>query len=350
MRAVSPEIDASAHGIIYREMMAGLSLTHFECTKIKASALSIDTCVNRYRTAKDRDEVACSACRGCVVGRIHAGEGDPLKEVEQTEGQTRAIVALADEQRTCCRCGRGGMRLIRCPTAGSRHMPRTAIKPAAVLCVSCFNREAEHRRGRDAKGKPPVNYIEPTDRLVGVLVDGQPTWRMVRGQNHAEPIARTIRASDGAARFHGLLPGTSTWSDEREQFEYRTPDGEVLLEVRYGNEIGYLPVDPGTLRWGEHPATPMMPTQVSGVGFVAEWLAQIEDEDDTERPGPEWRGTSFVCRACNGGQVQARRQAGMVQARCPACLDTTEARGPLSQIPRANKSFSTKPTYFGSGS
>lgn len=327
MRAVSPEIDASAHGIVYVELIEGLGNTHFACDRIKASALSIDTCVNRYRTAKDRDEVACSACRGCVVGRIHAGEGDPLKEQQQTEGQTRAIVALADEQRTCCRCGRGGMRLIRCPTAGSRHMSRTAIKPAAVLCVSCFNREAEHRRGRDAKGKPPVNYIEPTNRLVGVLVDGEPTWRLVRGQNHAEPIARTIRASEGAARFHSQQPGISVWSEKREQFEYRTATGEVLLEVRYGEEISYLPVDPETLRWGEHPVTPKMPTQVSGVSFVATWLTQIDDEEDAELPGLEWRGTSFVCSACNSGQVQARRQSGKVHARCPACLDTTEMRG-----------------------
>lgn len=319
MRTVTPEIDASGHGIIYREMMAGLGLTHFECTKIKASAVSIDTCANRYRTAKDREEVACSACRGCVVGRIHAGEGDPLKEVEQTEGQTRAIVALADEQRTCCRCGRGGSRLITCPST----------KRPAILCVSCYNREREARVGSNAKGKVPVRYIEPRDRLVGLLVDGQPTWRLVRGQNDAEPIARSVRLSDGAARFHGQQPGVSVWSDEREQFEYRTADGEVLLEVRYGDEVSYLPVDPDTLRWGEHPVTPKMPTQVSGVGFVAKWLAQIEDDEDAERPGPEWRATGFVCRACNSGQVQARRQAGMVHARCPACLDTTEHQAKL---------------------
>ena len=70
MRAVTPETDASAHGVTYVEMIKGLGRTHFACAKINASALSIDTCAGRWKQAKASGEaVQFMACKGCPIGR-----------------------------------------------------------------------------------------------------------------------------------------------------------------------------------------------------------------------------------------------------------------------------------------
>jgi hypothetical protein len=67
-------------------------------------------------------------CAGCTVGAEHAGE---------------KVVAVSPVQahKICCRCFRSSSRLIR-----------------GVICVSCFNRELELVKGKNAKGLPPVKH------------------------------------------------------------------------------------------------------------------------------------------------------------------------------------------------
>lgn len=295
-----PGADASSHGIIYRDdLLPGKR--HFECEKIRGT-LDTGTCANRWLGAKkDREAVRFMACRGCVVGEIHATGVDPLQALRVTGERT--IVGSPDEGRRCTRCGRGGSRIV-----------------GGTLCVSCWNREREFIKKCNAKGKPPVTFVPLMDRQVGIMVDGHPTWMRVQGtQNDREPISRTIRQREGA-RFHSQHPGIPTWNEEAQRFEYRdrADPAKVLLSVEYGDAIDHLAVPADGLRLGEIPATPKLPTQMHGVYFVAELLSD-SDAKDIDHPGPAWKPTSFVCNNCQVAQVQARIFASNVECRCQAC-------------------------------
>lgn len=296
--------DASSHGIIYREDVVP-GKRHFECEKIRGT-LDTGTCANRWLGAKkDREAVRFMACRGCVIGEIHATGVDPLKAL-RIAGE-RTIVGSPDEGRRCTRCGRGGSRIV-----------------GGTLCVSCWNREREFVKKCNAKGKAPVNFAPLADRQVGIMVEGQPTWmRFKDTQNAREPIARAIRQREGA-RFHGQHPGVSTWNEKAQRWEYRdrADQAKVLLSVEYEGVIDHMAVPVDGLRPGETPATPRLQTQMHGVHFVAAVLTDC-DADDADHPGPDWRPTSFVCNDCGVAQVQARAFAGKVECRCPACAAST---------------------------
>ena len=92
---------------------------YFKCEKQRCT-LSEPSCAKQYIKAKG----GASICTGCEIGAAHAGEkiiyGLPLK--------------------MCCRCGGTDKRLIH-----------------ARICVSCYNRESELRKGRNAKGKFPIH-------------------------------------------------------------------------------------------------------------------------------------------------------------------------------------------------
>nr|USU31063.1 hypothetical protein NG677_17180 [Methylobacterium sp. OTU13CASTA1] len=299
-----PGADASSHGIIYRDDMVP-GKRHFECEKIRGT-LDTATCANRWLGAKnDRDAVRFMACRGCVIGEIHATGVDPLKALRITGERT--IVGSPDEGRRCTRCGRGGSRLI-----------------GKTLCVSCWNRQREFFLKCNAKGKEPITFVPLMDRQVGIMVDGQPAWMRVEGtQNDREPVSRTIRQREGA-RFHSQHPGIPAWNEEAQRFEYRDREDQskVLLSVEYGGVIDHMAVPAAGLRPGETPVTPRLPTQMHGVHFVAAWLSDC-DEEDTDHPGVDWKPTTFVCSDCGVAQIHARTFAGKVECRCSACAAST---------------------------
>jgi len=117
-----------AAGVTYTAI-AGAPGLYFDCAPYHAK-LSTTACAKRWREAQAAggDTAArVEKCRGCPIGAQHADEA-----------VVRYSVLYGSE--ICPRCGRGtGRRLI----GGTR-------------CISCYNRELEVRRGRNAKGTRPL--------------------------------------------------------------------------------------------------------------------------------------------------------------------------------------------------
>lgn len=86
-------------------------------------------CARLYQRAKvEARDPSCRLweCRGCAVGASHAGEPAPAPA----------------PSRACPRCGARAARLIR-------------ARAGWPVCVSCYNREREVLRGRNARGGRP---------------------------------------------------------------------------------------------------------------------------------------------------------------------------------------------------
>ena len=113
MLAPSPR----SNNVEYR-ILEPFGLTVFDCQALRAT-LQPANCAMNFRAMKDG-----SACRGCQLGAIHAGQ---------------ARAPLPPPKPACCRCGRTEQRLI-----------------SASLCVSCANRSWEVLKGKNSKGKPPM--------------------------------------------------------------------------------------------------------------------------------------------------------------------------------------------------
>ena len=97
----------------------------FRCDKMRAT-LTVNACAKNWRMADKSPDGTPMSCRLCAMGAMHAGELD-------------ASVSRLKGSQICSRCHRTSLRII-----------------ANNLCVSCYNRSAEKRRGYNAKGKPPV--------------------------------------------------------------------------------------------------------------------------------------------------------------------------------------------------
>ncbi len=103
----------------------------FTCERMRAR-LTEAGCARLWKSVGERPprpDEARAACLGCAIGARHAGV-----DVAEAVRADRAA-ALAP---FCARCGRQGSRLI-----GGLH------------CVSCYNRQREVARGRDARGRVP---------------------------------------------------------------------------------------------------------------------------------------------------------------------------------------------------
>jgi hypothetical protein len=120
----------------------------FTCARNATLRLTPQGCATSWRRARalPAAEVAtsaCAMCRGCEVGAGHAG----APEASSQE------VRRAD--RICTRCHRPARKLV-----------------YARLCVSCYNREHEVLRGRNARGTypcraPAMHAFRATVGLVG---------------------------------------------------------------------------------------------------------------------------------------------------------------------------------------
>ncbi len=120
-------------------------------------------------------------CRGCAIGAAHAGEAAVSYSV------------LYGSRHICPRCGRGtGRRLI----GGSR-------------CISCYNRELEVRRGRNAKGTAP-RKAQLARRSLRYAVEGGgvQTLSIDHSADLAELMFVALRKTRGRVffAFHGQGP------------------------------------------------------------------------------------------------------------------------------------------------
>lgn len=297
---MSTATQSCADGIEYLHWVPGKR--HFRCEKLSAT-MSTDDCSGRYMRAMAGDERA-SACRFCPIGAVHAGKVDPL-QAASVSAKVK-ITGHPDLDTRCTRCGRSGLRL---------------IHAGGDICVSCWNRQREWKLGRNARGRVPKTYVPLRARRVGVIVNGEPGYRLVaETQNDAEALARCIREMPDGLAFHDEPPGITSWNKQAQRFEYRDRNapGNVMLELEHGGLIHYVSVNETSLRLGEVVAVPCIPTVRMNAHTAATWLALDQDRNGAAITS-EWRPQAIVCSACGIAQVQARTIADRVDCRCPAC-------------------------------
>lgn len=143
----------------------------FKCERQRAK-LSTDSCASMWRKADELNDGTNSSCKLCPIGAVHAGE-------------VAASMSPLKGALICARCHRNAMRLI------GKHM-----------CVSCYNRNAEGIKGRNAKGTKPVK-LGPLDKRSIRYRHGDEVQTLVlhRSIDVDELLVATLRDSRKAVAF-----------------------------------------------------------------------------------------------------------------------------------------------------
>ena len=136
----APPAEHRAEGVAYVQI-AGAPGIYFGCQPYRAK-LSTAACARRWREAQTDRGAKFEKCRGCPIGAAHAGE-------------TAVYYSKLYDANMCTRCGRGT----------SRRMI------FGRLCISCYNREREFIRGRNAKGTVPRKH-QLARRTIRYAVEG----------------------------------------------------------------------------------------------------------------------------------------------------------------------------------
>lgn len=145
-------------------------VSYFGCETLRAK-LPVNECATMWRkanrgTAEQRE--MRSACKNCPIGATHAGE-------------SASSISPLRNTKTCGRCANPARRLI------SKH-----------LCISCYNRQAEWLKGKNAKGCVPSRMAQIDARLIEILHDGEPREvYLPLSANDSEIIIAAIRDSQG---------------------------------------------------------------------------------------------------------------------------------------------------------
>lgn len=165
-----------APAISYRFLAALPDESFFDCGRLHAT-LSTSACADMWRQANEGRSERYSACRACFIGASHAG----------VDNATHSPIAGA---LVCARCTRGCTRLIH-----------------ANLCVSCFNREREMIRGRNARGVPPTKLAPLAPRRIFFFANGYPhVVRSERTTSPAELLVATMRDAIHVVAFGWQAP------------------------------------------------------------------------------------------------------------------------------------------------
>lgn len=118
----------------------------FTCTRHKGDlTLTAQGCAQMWRRAQQQKlepGLMPSPCRGCAIGAAHAGEKLPELRLP------------SEVDRICSRCHRPSPRFI-----------------YGRLCVSCFNREREWIKGKNAKGTRPTRMKPLAPVSIACLVE-----------------------------------------------------------------------------------------------------------------------------------------------------------------------------------
>ncbi|MBN3839235.1 hypothetical protein [Burkholderia sp. Ac-20349] len=142
----------------------GVEGRYFECVKLRAS-LSVDSCVTQFNGSQRGGGYL--ACAGCPIGASHANV-----EVKVT----------AIKRRTCARCLNPATRLVR-----------------DRICVSCYNRTLETKRGRNAKGGRPRKLAKVGRAAVMCVSRGRATVHVV------DDVASGVEALVSVARLESTV-------------------------------------------------------------------------------------------------------------------------------------------------
>jgi phage FluMu protein Com len=285
------------NAVVYLPPPAGApaAARYFKCERLVAE-LSTTSCATQWKAAATKTG---TACHSCPVGQCHA----------QTQGGAASTTARRDKPRICLRCGRDDLRVVQ----------------DSGICISCYNREAEWRRGRNAKGFPPANFPPLLPFSVATEAkDGAITYRHVEARQLAEAVgvvahARLRRLPEGTC-LSEQRPGPSAWSADEARFVVKCPScGHAgLLERTQGNTLHYhCPICQGPATGpGWALAGACAPTMLLDAGGLVAWL----DASKEKLPSDRWTFTTFGCRHCGGAMLQARGASrGHVAVRCPAC-------------------------------
>jgi hypothetical protein len=150
-------------GIAYRTIPEIPGAAYFDCARMHAS-ISTSACATMWRSMNEQRGERYTACRSCQVGAAHAGVSNASRSPIRG-----ALV--------CARCARGATRLIH-----------------RNLCVSCFNRERELIKGRNARGMVPTKLAPLAARRVFYMSNGRVHLvRAERTTHSAELIIATLR-------------------------------------------------------------------------------------------------------------------------------------------------------------
>lgn len=277
----------------YPDLRPGVQ--YFDCDRLSAS-LTHDACrqnwIAAHRRSTDETPLRLLKCRSCPVGRLLHTDSDAP--------QTWLDVRAANE---CLRCGRRDLRLI----------------PSSGICVSCWNREREGRLNKDARGNIPKTRIVLSQRRVGLIIDGKPTWRRFEAYHEGEAISRAIRQIDGA-KLHDQQPGNIIWNPRVKRYQYRCNrhPGEFGTLVAHqcddGIETYHCPVCTPQRARDLPEAHVCSSTSIQSLEYVREVMRTFCFE-----PIESWKATDFVCDRCSHYALQVRTIGGKLQCRCPLC-------------------------------
>lgn len=152
---------------------------HFNCSRLLAT-ISTHACAAMWRQANHEDRKDRALCKGCPLGARHAGEPD-------------ASMSPLMGSSVCNRCQRPASRLIR-----------------GELCPSCYNRQREYCKGRNAKGGKPVKLANLTPRCVRYVRGREPCMaRRELTTNITEVMVAVLKDSRKtvAFGFHSRIVG-----------------------------------------------------------------------------------------------------------------------------------------------
>lgn len=153
---------------------------YFDCSALRGS-LSVTSCAGMWRKANAGRPDPMSKCAGCEIGAEHAGE----RIIPMSPIQTH---------RACCRCRRTSGRLIR-----------------SIKCVSCFNRELEVVKGRNAKGLPPVKHAPLGNVRLRYRINRPGARTLERVTDAAEAMLAMVHKHGAGIQFGFHSSFRSTW-------------------------------------------------------------------------------------------------------------------------------------------
>lgn len=134
---------------------------YFDCTELSAR-LKISTCAARHLSG------SFISCTGCIIGSKHA---------------EKPIIPTLPEK-ICARCHKPSVRLIK-----------------KLHCPSCYNRELEVIKGKNAKGAPPVHARKLEDMIIPLSVDGKLVMAKVKVADKMEGDIVVDRKHPGCVRL-----------------------------------------------------------------------------------------------------------------------------------------------------
>jgi len=289
----------------YRTLDIAPGLRFFDCAPLMA-VLSTQACGQRWATA-----ALGATCHECQLGRLHHANLHP--------GQAQRRLP-ASRSGQCARCGRADLRLI----------------VSTTLCVSCAAREAEWRKGRNAKSKPPATYRPLHSATVAIQhSDGSVECRYLEVADAAESLACVARALPAGSKFIDTpRPGPVVWNPAVGEFEYQCSEcsevGLVLERIRDSGILEYHcwahQGDPHGAGW--RLAKVGRPILKMGVDAMA---AVLNGDPELNGEAPcSWTPTVHPC-ICGAGQIEAQLLAaglaagGRWSTRCLACGSVGEA-------------------------